>query len=47
MDEYKINIYSQVTYLIDKAFNVGKGANSIISILHDFFEAHGMGIPEI
>ena len=32
-----------MTYLIDEAFNVGKGANSIISMLHHFFEAHGMG----
>ena len=30
-------------YLIDEAFNVGKGANSIISMLHYFFEAHGIG----
>ena len=30
-------------YLIDEGFNVGKGANSIISMLHHFFEAHGIG----
>lgn len=30
-------------YLIDEAFNVGKGANSIISMLHHFFEVHGFG----
>ena len=30
-------------YLIDEAFNVGKGANSIISKLHHFFEVHGFG----
>ena len=30
-------------YLIDEAFNVGKGANSIISMLHHFFEAHRIG----
>ena len=30
-------------YLIDEAFNVGKGANSIILMLHNFFEAHGIG----
>jgi len=29
--------------LIDESFNVGKGANSIISLLHHFFEAHGLG----
>ena len=28
---------------IDEAFNVGKGANSIISMLHHFFEVHGFG----
>ena len=33
----------QVTYLIDEAFNVGKGANSIISMLHHFFQTHGIG----
>jgi len=32
-----------VTYLIDEACNVGKGANSIISMLHHFFEVHGLG----
>ena len=32
-----------MTYLIDEAYNVGKGANSIISMLHHFFEVHGLG----
>ena len=31
----------QVTYLIDEAFNVGKGANSIISMLHHFLKHMG------
>ncbi|XP_065885175.1 uncharacterized protein [Dysidea avara] len=35
-------IPSQMTYLIDEACNVGKGANSIISILHHF-EGHCLG----
>ena len=35
--------HNQITYLIDEAFNVGKGANSIISMLHHFFGAHGLG----
>ena len=33
----------QVTYLIDEAFNVGKGANLIISTLHHFFQTHRIG----
>ena len=33
----------QVNYLIDEAFNVGKGANSIISMLHHFLHHHGFG----
>ena len=32
-----------MTYLIDEGYNVGKGANSIISMLHHFFEVHGLG----
>ena len=32
----------QVNYLIDKAVNVGKGANSTISYVHDFFTSHGV-----
>ena len=33
----------QVNYLIDKAVNVGKGANSTISYVHDFFTSHVVG----
>jgi len=33
----------QITYLVDEAYNVGKGANSIISMLHHFFHHHGFG----
>ena len=32
-----------MNYLIDEAFNVGKGANSIISMLHHFLHHHGFG----
>ena len=32
-----------MNYLIDEACNVGKGANSIISMLHHFLEMHGLG----
>ena len=32
----------QVNYLIDEAVDTGKGANAIISMLHHFFEVHGL-----
>jgi len=32
-----------VNYLIDEAFNVGKGSNAIISMLHHFLETHSFG----
>lgn len=35
--------FQQVNYLIDEACNVGKGANSIISMLHHFLETYGFG----
>ena len=33
----------QVNYLIDEASDVGKGANTVISLLHHFLEHHGLG----
>ena len=33
----------QVNYLIDEAFNVGKGSNAIISMLHHYLETHSFG----
>ena len=33
----------QVNYLIDKAVATGKGANSTISYVHNFFSSHGAG----
>ena len=33
----------QINYLIDEASDVGKGANTVISLLHHFFEHHGLG----
>ena len=33
----------QINYLIDEAYNTGKGANTIVSLLHHFFQAHGLG----
>ena len=43
----KIKSFSQVNYLIDEAINTGKGANSIISMLHHFFEHHSLGESDI
>ena len=37
----------QVTYLIDEASDTGKGANSIISMLHHFFQHHGLGETDV
>ena len=34
---------AQVNYLIDEACNTGKGANSIISMLHHFLATHNFG----
>ena len=33
----------QVNYLIDEAVDVGKGANTVVSMLHHFFSTHGLG----
>ena len=33
----------QINYLIDEAMDVGKGSNAIVSMLHHFFETHGLG----
>ena len=33
----------QVNYLIDEASDVGKGANTVISLLHHFLEHQGLG----
>ena len=33
----------QVNYLIDEPVNTGKGANTFVSLLHHFFENHGLG----
>ena len=34
---------SQVNYLIDESDMAGKGANTIISLVHDYLEKHGKG----
>lgn len=40
-------MFLQINYLIDEAHNVGKGANSIISMMHHFFEIHGFGESKV
>ena len=37
----------QVNYLIDEAFNTGKGANTLISLLHHFLGHHSLGEVEL
>ena len=37
----------QINYLIDEAFDTGKGANTIVSLLHHFFQVHGLGESEV
>ena len=37
----------QINYLIDEAVDTGKGANTVISLLHHFFENHGLGEKHI
>ena len=36
-----------MNYIIDKACNVGKGAKSIISMLHHFLKTHELGKPHL
>ena len=33
----------QINYLIDEAVDVGKGANTVVSLLHHFFKTHSLG----
>ena len=37
----------QINYLIDEGCDTGKGANTIISLLHHFFSVHGFGESEV
>ena len=37
----------QINYLIDECFNIGKGANTIISMIHHFFEHHAFGETKV
>ena len=36
-------ILRQINYLIDKACDTGKGANTVVSLLHHFLENHSLG----
>ena len=37
----------QLNYLIDEAVDVGKGANTVVSLLHHFFAHHGLGEQDV
>ena len=37
----------QINYLIDEASNTGEGSNTIVSLLHHFFQVHGPGEREV
>ena len=37
----------QINYLIDEASDTGKGSNTIVSLLHHFFQVHGLGEREV
>ena len=43
-----ISLYSfQINYLIDESFNIGKEANTTISMLYHIFEYHAFGETKI
>ena len=37
----------QINYLIDEACDTGKGSNTIVSLLHHFFQVHSLGECEV
>ena len=37
----------QLNYLIDEAMDTGKGANTVVSLLHHFFAHHGLGEVDV
>ena len=37
----------QINFLTDESGEVGKGANSVISRLHYFFDVHGLGETDV
>lgn len=44
---YCEGIPRQVNYLINESAQTGKGANSVISYLHHFFDKHGLGETDV
>ena len=36
-----------MNYLIDEASDTGKGANTIVSLLHHYFQEHGLGETDV
>ena len=40
------SIPRQVNFLIDEAVDAGKGSNTICSMIHYFFEHHGLGLKQ-
>ena len=40
-------LHQQVNYLIDEAHSSGKGANAVISYLHDYLKHHSLGEKEL
>ena len=43
MYDHQLTSLGQINYLIDEAVNCGKGANSVISMLHHFLSTHNLG----
>ena len=41
------SIPRQINYLIDEAVEVGKGSNTVVSLLHHFFETHSLGETDV
>ena len=37
----------QINYLLDEAVDTGTGANAVVSMLHHFFEVHGLGDKDV
>ena len=40
-------IIIQINYLIEESQSVGKGADTVISLVHNYFELYGLGEREI
>ena len=40
---FGVRCEAQINYLIDKAVDIGKGANTVVSLIHHFFDTHSLG----